>query len=466
MTIQKAHESLVAPSAGRMVSLPVLVHALSNRACHAPEREGWVALNIIFDLIYKLSDHGPFTDEQREAVWRFIRDEAPFAWIASRGASKTECFMIAAAITCTAEPGTDGLWLAGETAQLEEAKKKSNWYGPAFDFEIGKTDISNHWTIKFSNGSMIEFNPTTKTSGMRKNLLIRDEGGKIRKADAIQRWKEASGVMEGTFRWPVRDRYCSTPTIGSAFDGPDDYLEEKGCVLKHDYTRFSWVLRDKTPHDVISMYGEPFFNCEYRCIKDAPGGKIFSYYKKAPPDWQPLPQDFCVIGIDWNGGWGHAAVVAFQRGNIITVFDEYRSLAITRPVKANDKPITDKSGLPLDEWCKAWKGKVYAGNFMVIAEKQGYDWSAELAKLGVDPMTTDDWTGVTQRARVPLTVAALASERVLIHPRCKALLDQLDTVHYDEAGNIPRQEDHHVDALHHVMLVAKRARVVMAQTAW
>lgn len=113
--------------------------------------------------------------------------------------------------------------------------------------------IAHHFTIRFPNGSLVDFNPTTKTSGKRKYLLVRDEGGKIYDKDAIKRWREADGMLQGTWKYKKRDRYCSTPSVGSAFDGIDDILERDGRALKHDYTHFPWVHVDE--QEVIEKHG-------------------------------------------------------------------------------------------------------------------------------------------------------------------------------------------------------------------
>lgn len=416
----------------------------------------WEAMNAFLDLVCPFFEHEPYNEKQREACWRFINREKKFAWIACRGASKGEMFLLGCVIVCLGEPGTPGRWLSGDTDQLEEVQDKAERLVDVMGYTLGKSAIAHQFEVRFDNGSVIDFNPTTKTSGRRRFLIVRDEGGKIFAKDAIKRFKEADGMLRGTWKFSKRDRLCSTPSTGSAFDGIDDILEEQGHALRHDYHSFSWVSEDIEEAAIIEMYGEAFLNCEYKCVKDAPGGRMVHYWKQDVDDFKPVDSDYCIIGTDWNGGWGHAGLCVFYRpGERFHAHDEYKSLAIRPPVAANDKAITDKSGLAMNQWMAKCKAMVVPGHFMVISEVQGLNYTRDLELLGIKPVIPEEWGGMIQRARIPLTVSKLQNEEILVGKRCTQLMAQLGSVHWGENGDVPKQVDHHFDCLHHVMAFKK-----------
>lgn len=408
-------------------------------------------------------------------IMRFISNQPENLETATRGGGKTENGCIAACIIACGESyidpitlqemGTPIMWLAGNTGQLEQAATNMNSIAPCFGGKISRSNIAHHFQIVFYNNSKIAFNPLTMTSGPREYTIIKDEGGKVVGNKEKQAYKDADGMNEGWWPFPKRIRHLTTLSYDSAIEPVWNYLEPKGLVHSLPETDAFWVhdhLVAKYGLDYEAqlefIYGRPFVNTEYKCLMDAIGIKLF--YGVQECEMPAIDKmDSIVIGIDFNEGWGHAAEAGINQAGTgkVIVFDEYRGLALRQPCMPDDPKITDPSGLSLSEWLIKFS-KAYPGRVAIIGESQGAGstYIKNLQALGVQGLIGESWSGPLQRARIPLTVDLVARGEILFAKgKVPKIRGQLPRYHLDEKGDVPRQEDHHIDALHH--LVAGRS---------
>lgn len=407
-------------------------------------------------------------DEQICFLGRFTSNIPELLESACRGGGKTEGGCIGSCIVCAGEPGTPLMWLAGNTGQLEEASKNMHLFVPLFGGWWGNSRWTKNEQARFPNGSTIDFSPMTMTSGPRKFTIVKDEGGKVVEPVKKRRYKEAEGMKRGTWDYPKRTRHLTTLAYDTAIEPVYDRLNPLGLVWKFPEEACPWVhqdlIDDYGPNypDVISKtYGRPYFRTEYKCIMDTLGVAFHIFNKVMEITELPtfyLHGDRCLIGLDTNPGVGHAALVGIQQGFYIYLVDEWLGLALRPPVEADDPPITDKSGMALAPWIKMWQAR-FPGRCGVVCETQGQSIADSLVKLGVRGMDTEPWTGSLQKARIPMTVdlcdqglIQFLKQKCGIYPGVPVTIEQAHKYHKDEKHNIPKQDDHHIDDLHHLLM--------------
>jgi hypothetical protein len=175
-----------------------------------------------------------------------------------------------------------------------------------------------------------------------------------------------------------------------------------------------------------------------------------------------LPSDCtCLIGIDTNIGQGNAAVVALQNGDNIYVVDEYMGLALRAPKSPDDPPIADRSGLALSDWLKRWQAR-YPGRTCITCEEQGVSIADALESLGVTGIVREPWSGSLQQARIPLTVDLCDQDLIQFLASCNKTIEEVRKYYKDDKGSIPRQDDHHVDCLHHLIMARNTSDTIKA----
>jgi hypothetical protein len=228
-------------------------------------------------------------------------------------------------------------------------------------------------------------------------------------------------------------------------------LEPRGLVHAFPVDICPWVRADFDEQAMIIRYGQAYVNTEYKCIMDASGTRIFGRLATGP-----VPvinnQCLCLIGIDWNDDWGHAALAGIQvpSGEIYLV-GEYRGLALRAPREPGDRPITDPSALSLIDWLLGWQQR-FPGQCAIVAEQQGVNYINALVEGGVRGITPEGWSKAIQEARIPLVIDLCDQGKILFTKNVPWTLKQAKSYRRDDKGNIPHQEDHHIDCLHHLVM--------------
>lgn len=429
-----------------------------------PPRKRWKALRAILKII-GIAFGIKFGAFQERRIWRFISDLPHFFEVSCRGGSKTQDFLIGAFILCEGEY-TQCIWLAGNNKQLEEAIKKAGPLLLLFSKASWGTSTKSHDpVINFINGSQIEFNPCTATSGGRKNLIVLDEGGKITEKDKKEAYRFAIGMKEGTFIDLSEDavvlrlqgqimqgnasarriRHCST----LAYDTPAEefykILEPLGLVFITTVEDVWWV-RDSYQNDpVVQAMPEWWVMMEYWCKLMPRGTKIL---KKDPV----IVNDFNItemmreyhdgkilIGADWNPAWGHAFVAVFYRAGKYVAFDELRTQPPANPGQAI---------MFLKRYLSAFPGRVY---LRFENPNSIINLTREIEEAGITINEYETWDSKTQALKVTTYQGLVEHDNICYAGCCTITISQHERYAFDENGKIPRQEDHMLDCISHVI---------------
>lgn len=402
----------------------------------------------------------PRIPRQIDTINRWVSPIDELLETACRGGGKTENGVIGTFIIAAGEPGTPVSWLAGDRGQLDEAYENIRKFAPFFNAHLGHFDLSRRVRIDFDNGSFIDLNPLTVTSGPRRFTIVKDEGGKVLTPALKREYVMADGMMEGTWEYPRRLRHITTLCYDSAIEPVFYRLKSIGRVYSFPERECPWVHNRLIRKYGIGyrmaiedQYGRSYFNTEYDCEMDAAnkGTRIFNKIKIV----NELPtfnqSSVCLIGIDTNIGQGNAAVVGIQHLGKIYMVDEYFGVALRTPVQPDDPVITDKSGVGLADWLKAWQRR-FPGRCAIVCETQGVSVKNSLEKLGVTGITPEAWSGPIQIARIPMTVDLCSNESIVFTKNVPILLKQINKAYRQENGVIPKQDDHCVDAMHHMVM--------------
>lgn len=413
-----------------------------------------------------------FTDWQVDDIAAFISPRIYLVKFANRGASKSRDGALAAAILCIGEPGTRGMWLAGNASQLDvaigylEALKRKTMLGSCFS--IKRNPITNTLQAYYKNGSRMGYNACTQTSGPRINLLISDEAGKITEKTKIQKLMNSRGTMTSA-KGKRRFRAFTTPSVGTpAEDLYFEFSSTDNVIFRYPedcswWTEADWAIYEHEKATKPSWW----FNCEYRNILDAPGGKILCRLRDV---WrfdlpvEPRPENLRpgleitledgrvkIInenwilrqGIDWNPSWGHTLITALYDGDDFLVVDEWRGLNIDEMAEYIIKWQQDNF----------WSPRCY-----LVAEKQGnarivQSRSPDLILRGVVVHRDENFRLPMQLAK--LTILEGLNEHGHLHfaNHCKQTIDQARSYRRDPRTQLPadRQDDHFIDALLHAV---------------
>jgi len=85
-----------------------------------------------------------------------------------------------------------------------------------------------------------------------------------------------------------------------------------------------------------------------------------------------------------------------------------------------------------------------------------------LESLGVTGIVREPWTGSLQLARIPLTVDLCDQEIIVFLKTCTSTIEEVRKYYKDDKGAIPRQDDHHVDCLHHLIMARNTGEPIKA----
>lgn len=396
----------------------------------------------------------PWLPEQIRMGWRILSLTRESLEVACRGGGKTLLHVICAFIICTGEY-TLGIWLAGDSGQLSEAVTKTKELLKLFTFANEGRDEYGHYRITFPNGSILDYNACTMTSGPRKNLIILDEGGKITDSDKYYNYMNAHGMAEGTYQSPVRLRHCTTLAYGTPGEAIYHALEPIGLVHKLVVDQVPWVWRDGAfdQDPVIQQMPRWWVLMEYWCELVAKGGSVF----KEPPviidDFDldqacvAHPLHVIITAVDWNPVWGDAAVAIFwdKDQDDYVVFDEIRT--------------TDTQKLIL------FFKQYMAYNNYRVCEKSGekvFGKTKELEDAGITFHEHELWDRATQTLKVTRYQGLSEHGKIKYLRSCTNVIRQHQLYHFkegkgsDDAGSneIPKQEDHHLDATSHALRMA------------
>ena len=424
-----------------------------------PEQVRWKALNAILKVIGKAFGI-VFEYFQKCRIWRFISDLPQFFEVSCRGGSKTQDFIIASFILCQGEY-TQCYWLAGNNKQLEEAIKKSKPLLLLFGATEGTSSRSHDPTVEFDNGSQIEFNPMTATSGGRKNLVVLDEGGKVEDKDKKDNYRFALGLKEGTFidlsedavisrlqgqivasnSGAKRIRHCSTLAYNTPAEEFYKILEPMGLVFITTVDQVWWV-RDSYQNDpVVRAMPDWWVKMEYWCILMPKGQKIF-------PQNPVIIKGFNVhaemardkdakvlLGADHNPAWGHAFVAVFQHAGGYIVFDELRTLPPAPAIAF------------LKKYIDLFPGRVY----LKFEKPTVINIVDDIKAAGITIHEFESWDAKTQTLKVTIYQGLVEHGRISYTGNCTMIVGQHEKYALDEAGKIAKQEDHMLDATSHVI---------------
>ena len=422
------------------------------------EQKRWSALCVILSILGTAFGI-TFEPFQHARIWRFISDLPHFFEVSCRGGSKTQDFLIAAFILCEGEY-TQCAWLAGNNPQLEEAIKKSKPLLLLFGASEGSTAKSHDPCIKFPNGSQIEFNPMTATSGGRKNLIVLDEGGKITDKDKKENYMFAVGMSMGTFvdlneeiviarlqgqvfnvSSGSRVRHCST----LAYDTPAEVyykiLEPLGLVFITTMDQVWWV-KDKFETDpTIKAMPDWFIQMEFYCKLMPRGTKIFKQDPVIVHGFDikaamSLYRDGQVLlGADWNPAWGHAFVAMFKHAGGYVVFDELRTLPPAPAIAF------------LLKYIKAFPGRVY----LKFEKPTVINILDDILAAGISVQEYELFDGKTQTLKVTIYQGLVEHEKMKYADNVTIIISQHERYSLGEDGKIPRQEDHMLDCVSHLV---------------
>jgi len=447
-----------------LLSCQRAIHQLCKVAVNLQndDQTRWRALGAILKIIGTAFGI-KFEPFQYYRIWRFISDIPHFFEVSCRGGSKTQDFLIAAFILCEGEY-TQCAWLAGNNPQLEEAIKKSKPLILLFNAEEGTTPKSHDPCINFSNGSCIEFNPMTATSGGRKNLIVLDEGGKITDKDKKENYRFAVGMNVGTFNDLSEDsiiqrlqgavlagsgikriRHCST----LAYDTPAEEfykaLEPLGLVFITTVDQVWWVKKQYETDPVFKSFPRWFIRMEYWCELMPKGQQIFEVSPTIVRGFDIAAMmamyhdGLILIGGDHNPAWGHAFVAVFRQRGRYTVFDELR----TQPPANSAMAIAW-----LNKYVKRWPGRVYLkfespGSIVNIVD--------DIRGAGITIHDFETWDGKMQTLKVSVYQGLLEHGLITYTDNVTNVINQHPRYAFDEQGKIPRQEDHMLDCISHVI---------------
>ena len=418
----------------------------------------WKALKVILKIIGRAFGIR-FKRFQHERIWRFISDIPQFFEVACRGGAKTQDFIIAAFIICTGEY-TQALWLAGNNKQLEEVTKKAAVLVLLFDgVSWGTSSRSRDPVLKFSNGSEIEFNPMTATSGGRRNLIVLDEGGKITERDKKDNYRFALGMAEGTFNDMSEDaiterltsivlatpankriRHCSTLAYDTPAQEFYEILEPLGLAFIVTVADVPWV-RDTYQNDpVVQAMPEWWRLMEYECKLVPRGGAVF----KRPPmvecvDINRLMMNIdCTIRIggDHNSSWGHTLDAVISNG--IGQYWVIEELRYHEPA-------------PAIAFIKRYQSRYPGRVYICLESPLTINRVEDIQKAGILIDRFEPWDAPTQAMKVSLYQGLVERGDIIYDISCTGTIDQHKKYRCDELGKIPRQEDHFLDAVSHVI---------------
>lgn len=424
-----------------------------------PEKHRWRALGAILKILGKAFGI-VFEKFQRERIWRFISDLPQFFEVSCRGGGKTQDSLIASFILCQGEY-TQCLWLAGNNKQLEEAMKKAVPLAMLFDCRWGTSTKSHDPVIKFPNGSEMEFNPMTATSGGRKNLIVLDEGGKITEKDKKDNYRFALGMKEGTFvsldeesviarlqgtlaqsqGSTKRVRHCST----LAYDTPAEefykILEPMGLVFTTTVEQVWWV-RDSYQNDpVVRAMPDWWVQMEYFCKLMPRGTKIFRQDPRILASFNVVEMMHMyhdariLIGADWNPAWGHAFVAVFHRSDTYVVFDELRTLPPA----------------PAIAFLKKYLQMFPTRTYLKFESPTVINIVDDIQDAGITINEFETWDAKRQPVKVSLYQGLVEHEKIAYCGNCTIIISQHERYSLDEQGKIPKQEDHMLDCVSHVI---------------
>lgn len=258
--------------------------------------------------------------------YRWISDMQDFLDCRSRGGSKTHDGVLFTIFLIILEPGYEAGWMSGASQQLSKALRYAKrfhwrtWMGAYYTIgNMAKTQMPALFFDEKKESYL--FFTITGTSGERAALQVYDEEGKIKKKHIKEANEEAEGQRFGA-QGKIRERHITTLGLDTPAEDICKRLEPKGLVYRKPYDEISWIPDDEIER-VMDKHAEWFINLEYRCLLDAPGGKIiknFDYYTELPTK-DLIPKG----GIDWNPAWGHAGVINYTDGVDDYVFDEIRT---------------------------------------------------------------------------------------------------------------------------------------------
>lgn len=413
-----------------------------------------------------------FTEWQINDIFDFIGQDVYRVKFANRGASKSRDGALACCILCIGEPRTRGLWLAGNASQLDVAigyltrLKEDTCLGACFS--IKRNPVTNTLQAYYKNGSRMGYNACTQTSGPRVNLLVSDEAGKIKEKTKIEKLMHARGTMNSA-KGKRRFRAFTTPSIGTPAE--DLFFEFSGTPYVtfrypedcYWWTEDDWAIYEHEKATKPSWW----FNCEYRNILDAPGGKILCRLRDLwrfdlpvepePENLRPglkivledgrekIIEDHWVLrqGTDWNPSWGHTISTALWDGEDFLVIDEWRGLDV------------DEMARYLLKWQQDdyWRHRVY-----YVAEKQGnlkatQSRSPDLVARGVIVHRDENFTTSIQLSKLTTLEGLNEHGHFHIANHCKETISQGRSYRRDERTQRPaeRQEDHFMDSILHAL---------------
>lgn len=414
-----------------------------------PAKTRWKAWRV---LMLMIGNHLKLTwlREQLEMGWRIISPSRERMEVACRGGGKTLMHVICAFVICTGEY-TLGMWLAGDSGQLSEAVLKSKNLLLFFTNAVHGRDEYGHFQVRFDNGSILDYNACTMTSGPRKNLILYDEGGKILRQDKKDSYNAARGMADGTFEGEIRLRHFTTLAYGTPGETMFNSLEPEGLVHKFPVEQCPWVWRNGDFLTDKQIHAMPrwWVLMEYYCELVARGGAVF----QAPPvviaqfdiaEFMANHHEAMVItSVDWNPVWGDAAIAM--------VHDGYGNYVVFAEVRTTD------TGTLIEFFNRhaAWGTRNYR-----VCEKSGekvFGKVRELAAAGIAFHEHELWDTPHQVTKVTVYQGLVERGAIVYTENCTNVIRQHQLYHFKEdksaadvgSNEIPKQEDHHLDAISH-----------------
>lgn len=406
------------------------------------------ALRVLLKILVQFTDHPtfPYSESQIKFLYNLISTTREMLLTACRAGGKTELMVIAMFIICIAEKQTRGLWLSGDTMQISEARSKIEAWMPVFQnlCVLTNNKETHQMRLDFTNGSFVDFNPTTKVNGPRVNLLIFDEEGKIMSQDIVRNNKNAYKTTKGTFKHPVRIRHVTTLAIGTPAAVVYKALEPRGLVMKFPATDPRDPYQTQKHKDICSWvevtdedlrWGSGHVNCELLCLLDNPEGKrilgAIIIMDSIPAHLlRRTPGFYCRITIDWNATKGHAVMVTITNGEQYWIIAEWNG--------------TDLHAMAV--FISRYR-EIYGESCLVIQEWQGGKTQSREVDLDkyenckID--SRDPWDAATQQTKIPLAQGATERGMVYAWKGCRVFLEQVETFCWDEKGKIPDDLDDH-----------------------